>query len=356
MGRDQRGDWFGHGSSERDDGVRRLTAWAGVPCSGSGLRDALELAKSGPPGIRAVRDRLGEAFDDRLADQLALLVGDYARLLDSRQRRVLEQRVVTAGTRATLQTLADQLAVTIERVRQLESSATRSILDAAEHDIHTQLVLNAIRGHLGVACPRSAVLGLLNVSERTEAVIGSFGLQLVLWLAGPYRLDDDWLVRSMLPPVEAATMDRLQALTSEGPADLEECLSVLGDLGVLQSFREPWLRRVRTFRVIGDVVERWSGTLADKAEVVLNLVGEPLTVDEISSQIPDRHVRGTLVNYLGSRPPVRARAAGHLCFEPLGARAIQRCAGVDATRDFCRWRRASSQRTRSKAIRSIRRG
>jgi hypothetical protein len=146
---------------------------------------------------------------------------------------------------------------------------------------------------------------------------GREGLLLLLWLAGPYAVRDDWLYIAAADPFHA-TAKVLDRMTRDGAADLEDVWRAFEELGVRQDLWRDWLSVVPGYREYEGQVFKWRGSLADKAESVLRLSGEPLTKDDLADLIGDSCNKRTLSNYLLSDPRFLRRGLRHFGLREWG--------------------------------------
>lgn len=105
-----------------------------------------------------------------------------------REKIILDERSLAIGSRSTLEALGARFGVTRERIRQLESRALER-LDALLADNRTsplRRVAKELASTLGTASPSAAVGSVDSLDFRSR---------LLLWIAGPYHLDGDWLVK-----------------------------------------------------------------------------------------------------------------------------------------------------------------
>jgi hypothetical protein len=322
---------IGPGVARLDRLMRDLARW-GVRERGAGrLSDLLVLS----PRLGRIPDEILGAFD-RLSDfPLADLVGPagadlpsslLADLLTGSGARVdvLVQRKIRLGARPTLQELGKKFGVTRERVRQLEGKAAPAVRQALGTQRFAPVRWRAedLSDVLGVAVPADSELLSNALSWATRGLDEPPGCEkdeLMLWLAGPYDADSGWLIRS------GQSLRRLFATFASRVADdwlidEDDASHVLDELGVATSVLHDFVELMGTWRRIDDACwVRWMGAVGDKAEIVLRLVGEPRSVDEINDHIGEGHAASSLRNALASDPRfVRIDKAGNFALSEWG--------------------------------------
>ena len=128
---------------------------------------------------------------------------------------------------------------------------------------------------------------------------------ILLYLAGPYEVSGGWIVRKPAQQVVAATVAALDAVCENGYPTVDEALAALTGTGIREDAAREWLASMPHVRALDDYVVPWRGTLADKAEIALRVVGRPLDFDEIVEVLGgDFNVR-TLRNYVHGDPRFR---------------------------------------------------
>jgi hypothetical protein len=129
-------------------------------------------------------------------------------------------------------------------------------------------------------------------------------VHLLLYLAGPFRVEGDWLVAHRVktwPEALAATVRA--AMGDDVLVPVDAAADALASLGIHEQYHDellgrlPGLRRWDEERIV-----RWGGPLEDRAAVVLQLMGHPLRSAEISERIPELHAITSLKNQLAADP------------------------------------------------------
>lgn len=230
-----------------------------------------------------------------LLDQLLEAIGPRSDIIVARRIRL--------GVRPTLDELGRGLGLTRERVRQLESKALASAEEAVRSPRFEPLRwrVSDLRDVLGVAVRESSTLvaNALAWATRDLKEPSSCGAsELMLWLAGPFEREGAWLVKSdhsladLTHAFEAQVMNPM-AVTHEEVADILEGLGMSSDMTGDFMLRRPGWRLIDDSTYV-----RWRGSVGDKAETVLRLVGHPLSIAEINDHIAEGHVATSLRNAL----------------------------------------------------------
>jgi hypothetical protein len=209
----------------------------------------------------------------------------------------------------TLEAIGQELGLTRERVRQLQARSERGLHDLANNGEAPEVRWRALelRRQLGVSirlqsdAAQDAInvhVGALPEADR------EFAERVLLWLAGPYRLDraTGWIhagrATAAGPPPQSALL--ADCADDSRRLDIGSLRERLSELGLVSAAQEDWLATESTLRRIGDSYFLWQGTVADKAEMVLEALGEPATTDEINEIIGEGHnTRGLRGRLLG---------------------------------------------------------
>ena len=244
--------------------------------------------------------------------------------LEERDRQVFYWRVLVVP-QLTLEQVGARLNLTRERVRQLEKALEgmirQQLVSPANHPLCW--MLDDLRGNLGIAFREEWLEDLEDVRlvsdfiqlqtcrglddslpsevyEHTRARIHlEHLLEFVLWLAGPYSFVQGWLVNK--PKLFSGLESELARAAKESVGlPVERALEILADAGLTERARLAFLAEVEMpkLRRIDEVLYPWSGTVADKAEVILAIVGRPASDAELVEMIGEGHARQSLRNRL----------------------------------------------------------
>lgn len=215
-------------------------------------------------------------------------VSQFLEDLEERQLLILDERLLPASAHKTLDELAQGLGVTRERVRQLESRL-KTDLETSEALAPVRRRADEVAETLGAAVPADAAElaealanGLRDIRRPTPATPESREASLLLYLAGPYKEQDGWLIdrarRDQVSSIEA----RLIAVANEiGVIDPEEQCAVLNEAGIDPRWRDMWVSSLERVRQTSHGLIRWDGPTLDKLHLLLRLRGQPATVEEL---------------------------------------------------------------------------
>jgi hypothetical protein len=214
--------------------------------------------------------------------------------LDERARIILTERVLgTAGSIPTLQDLGDQFKVSRERVRQIEEATVKALRRDATTTSELASAVSFIRDDLGLVFSLHDLAEALVVDLDPQAP--SIEVKVLLFLAGPYHLGGELIVSSKLDPALADVLNQVAA----GPVLLTSVRSEMQSLGIRESVQVQVLRTRRGIRILGEMVVPWTGTIGDKAALLLMINQRIMDAEELHDQLGEGTLT-TLKNYLGA--------------------------------------------------------
>jgi hypothetical protein len=283
---------------------RQLIRWAHYECDARSFGELLSALpqSSLPPGVADLwQDLSGRDLESLIGEgdphvDMPRLLEDLLGLLDERDRFVLSQRI-SSNEPHTLNDLAEDLGLTRERVRQLEVRAGEKIAQAINDERFAPVRWRAhrLRSLLGSASPPAGD----HFHQTTTHITRDFpeatrqgALDLYLWLAGPYERDPGtgWLTVGSVPGPETIS----EFCDTQGRVNVAGLTERLVLLGIVSAVQPIWMHEVAHLRFIEGHYYRWSGTVADKAAILLQLWGRPATAEEIVDGIGEGHnVRST---------------------------------------------------------------
>ncbi|GEM_PF-2372767 len=279
--------------------IRVIASWATAVDRNTSVADALLLAAQAvavPPEVASARELLVTADARSLVgDEVSVYDPNAAlqrvlRTLHTKELQVLLSRPLALLDSPTLGELGDRAGITRERVRQLEATGLRKLRAALGKPQNQAIewMAQQFAARFGAASPVATLLDLHpNVLANDMLVLSeeTIRARLFLWVAGPYEVTGEWLVRAPYEGFVRQTVAALDQVMAAGPVLREEALSALERLDVSVPYREQWLDHVPGFRTIDGRFVAWRGTLVDKAETVLRFKGEPLTKEELAEAI-----------------------------------------------------------------------
>jgi Sigma-70, region 4 len=222
--------------------------------------------------------------------------------LDSRERAILENRVLATGGKQTLQELANKHSITRERARQIEEVVMERVRKRALNPLNNSLTRAAghLRESVGAACPREYVFSdrIMRGDKIDQGISAQVVLKVLLWLAGPYEDYRGWLVRAPAAKVVGMTKKLVRKMIRKEPAALDAILTSVEGIGIHSEWCLKWVSVTVKARTFGDKIVRWDGSLSDKAFAVLQSSGKPMSIDDIFHEIGGAFSKRTLSNYL----------------------------------------------------------
>ena len=219
--------------------------------------------------------------------------------LDPRSRAIYKARVSSHPQNVvTLEELGAGFAVSRERIRQVEAKVRRSldVFLISDKALPVRWRTSTLRRMLSVAAPVHTVEHLLTSPPGCNDHRG-----ILLEMAGPYDLDQDWLtLRS------ARSDDPTSAILSQvdevGRIDRESAASKLTEWGLDASLHERWLTQDGSVRLFNGQLVRWGSSVSDRLAFALADLGRPATIDELVNHVGENRSRNSINNALGNDP------------------------------------------------------
>jgi hypothetical protein len=240
------------------------------------------------------------------------LVLAFERLEGCADFDIYRRRKLAAGKPPTLQQLGEEMAITRERVRQLEARFEARLRKSVTEDPGNPInvVARQLAEGLGPAVPSAALpTALESLAPSADAALREpHRVRLLLALAGPYEIDDGWCLRSSF---RDDSQELLERLTEEEPAPLVQVVEEFVRLGLRAEDVEPWLESCGDYVVIYDHVVRYGRSLAERGVAVLSLRGEPMTLQEIFEELGEQRSFRGFKSQMQGHPQVRRRGVKH---------------------------------------------
>lgn len=234
----------------------------------------------------------------------------YDTVYDNRIFELLYERTISLETKQPLTELASKFGITYERTRQLEAEG-RSIMYRARTRKFLPLRIRAqeLNKELGVVVPayspRFQREVALAVGDINEPELNKFARHVLVWLAGPYTKQRDWLVCdrkiATRTPVElAAVADEQKYITNENVT------KVLTELQIHTDFHEDWMKSFAEFVLVKEGEGKGgylhcSGEFLDRIENLLKYFNRPFSIEEIIGMLGQRNTRGIRFRMLNDK-------------------------------------------------------
>lgn len=278
------------------DAIGIALAWAtherGRDSALEGLRLGLADTENLPAIVGRAQQLLAGLDARQLTGQLAGPFDVRAQLksilegLDDRELEIVDRRIVALGRVSTLDELGHHLGITRERVRQLESRVKRRVRAGVVEDLALERTTARVRNEVGLAVKAERVPdGISAIAETHFRDPASLEVRLLLWLAGPYETNGDWLVLAPASGTVLETKAAADEVIRDGDAAVVALVDRLSQLGLRSDEAADWLISVGGYRIRDDRIVRWGGSLADKAELVLRLNGQPMKQNSLQEAI-----------------------------------------------------------------------
>jgi len=223
-------------------------------------------------------------------------VQDVRSRLDARTMSILDARLLEPSTKPiTLQQLADMHQVTRERIRQIEEVGSKTLRSIADEGRYMALRHARRRiGELGAAFPVREV-GLDTAWTAVERTL--------LWLVGPYHIDQDWAVLARYDGRSGLAMEAFQTVADNGVAFVFDYFEALADVGVNREHVDDVGNSI-DLELVGDQLIFPGGGMGDRAVQRLTVVGRPMSLDELFEGEKAGRSRSGFANAVQSSPKI----------------------------------------------------
>ena len=148
---------------------------------------------------------------------------------------------------------------------------------------------------------------MLALVDALNWVVADFGphvprtlaQQLFLWLAGPYRNRNGWLIADsdIVNKSKAALTQSRNQSCALIPAD--DARAALNELGIREAHHGAWIDHLKIFQRVDEGLLHFTGSILDKAEQLLRYVDRPITADELVELIGSSSVRSIQQRLMG---------------------------------------------------------
>ena len=227
--------------------------------------------------------------------------------MNNKMLEIAKERTLAVSPIATLQELGDKLSITRERVRQIENKTLLELETRFKNTRNLPVIRRAefLRNQLGSAVQWNNP----NVKDSLNLVVEDFDKEysnrqlvklLLMWLAGPYKVRDNWLLIDS--ELLSKSIDSIfQCQDERGFISHDTVQEILNGLGINEENHNPWLKHLKIFLQVEDGYIVFRGTLLDKAYSLLKYFNRPMTVEEMLEYLGSRSVTG-LRDRLNSDP------------------------------------------------------
>lgn len=285
------------------DSVRAIAESTAISDRGVSLMAVMLVPDDEPGDVSSSVNVLLRSSSDELAGDRVrsfdaiLLAEELLRGVEPRERTIVMSREPRLkGVRPKLEELGTKYGVSRQRIDQIEAKEGKRIRDLLDSDRFETLRLHVeeLRRVLGLVCHVDDVPAIARPALASDEMAKNLqAASLLVWLAGPYRLYGNWLVRSASRDLLERAEQVVLAAMRDDVLGIEEARQALRRIGFRDERWRTWLEEHPKFRIFEEMVARWGGSQADKAALILRLHGSPLSSEEIFEEISeDRSFRG----------------------------------------------------------------
>lgn len=285
------GAWAAHVGVEGDlENCLTIAAVTHVPPS---VSDAAAFIESLPLGTYTTGQHQSQF--DHIAQARSLL-----ERFDDREQEILE-RALTKGIRPrkTLEELGEKFGVTGEAIRRQQERVLERFLELSSDQEFEMVRYHAdvIRRRCGAALPLKDAPPEVIPADNASLVDEVFA-----YLAGPYRVADNWIyLQELGESPHSAVAEAFEHTASDFVAPLDAMIDALEERGVLRQTAQQLITECEQVRVFGTNVLRWT-THEERVGGILQHAGQPLTIDEIVDLIGMPDKARSISNHLADAP------------------------------------------------------
>ncbi|MCC7074555.1 MAG: hypothetical protein IT383_24825 [Deltaproteobacteria bacterium] len=313
MGRRPRQEPVEESDVEPWDAVRTVLLWAARERGRSHAGDVLCIDRllGMPTDVEGAWAVIAGASIDELTSDLVVpldeLIDELFSALNEAQATAFQRRCLAAHP-PTLEDLRGDLGgVTRERVRQIQAKAEQTIDSLMQRRRFRLLRWRAmeLRRSLGSSWPADGATEVLSLAVRDVAPSGGpKTISMLLYLAGPYEERGGWwTLRDRDEPSEELLMRRADEHGLIEAADGQEWAR---SHGLTDEFRDRWLERTGSFRVLDRKIAVWKGSVVDKCVAVLAARGAPMSTETLVDAVGEGHsLRASKTRLFDDRRVVR---------------------------------------------------
>lgn len=279
--------------SEVRDFFQTLGAWAAGEQRFDRLKEALPIAQGEwPPELCRLWEKIKESDTRMLGGELVnqysvpVLVSRYMDELDNRTIDILVARVFAREKPDSLEILGIRHGLTRERVRQLERKIIKKLEFIFRSEKYSPIKRRAakLREKLGNAVPvtHASVEQALNwvIADFKHAENRTLLQGLFMWLAGPYKEREGWLLVNH-NIVENSRKRLLAQQTDSALIPTMNAHEMLSELGIRETHHDSWIDHLKIFRRVPGGLLHFRGSVLDKVERLLRYYNRPMSVEEL---------------------------------------------------------------------------
>ena len=234
----------------------------------------------------------------------------YESISDPRLVVILYDRTIAMTDKRPLSDLAKEFGVGYERTRQLEMEA-RSLLQRTRSRKFGPLrdLSNWFSEAIGSAVPTSSTLFqqhmAIAVDDIEDPDLNKFARHILLWLAGPFTQQRNWLVskRRLIQQTSSVLAEYADDRHYVSWEDTESCLK---KLGIKSPFHRDWLKNFSEIVAIeeGDEAGGYlicTGEFLDRIHTLLAFHNRSFSLEEIIRHLGHRNTRGIRFRLLNDK-------------------------------------------------------
>ena len=298
------------------DLIREFVTWALAETDTQTIGEAISQVVSGTRTVdawQAIAELRLKHTGYQPSHPYAILES-WAIRLPERERHIFNTRIACFEVSHTLQDLGAYFGVTRERVRQLEKSVQSKLSELIGRKEGEPIRWRAktVRQMIGVASPpRDKIDSETGEIHRTystqvEQLLSPLDGQMdyreiVLRLAGPYELNNGWLVLKSAVPSDPTK--KIREMADEiGYIDRQLATIELNKWGLDSSLHEEWLVRDGKIRKFNGRLVRWDGSIGDKLVIALADIGRPTTIEALLEYVHEDRAKFSAFNALALEP------------------------------------------------------
>ena len=288
--------------------------WLGSRRNGTRLGDLVVVN----PSCGLIPSDVARAIEDFLATPIEGIIGsttdtgtsstpeEFVELMGDRAE-ILIRREISLEENSTLEELGSRFHLTRERIRQVIPKLVEQAHEILKSDGFQDLRWRAfdLGGALGFAAPYSSESVQSTLEKISEGLTDSEIVRardLIAWLAGPYRVQNGWIVRDGFS-LRDAVSGSLAEFSEKMVIPLSDFKQNLQERGVMFLDNSNLLELASGWKLIDEnSLIRWPKGLAEKALSVLSFESRPLLPSEINRRIGEGNANSSLQNLLSSDP------------------------------------------------------